>query len=243
MKLLLKYRYYIIVLTVLVPRIAWFLLLGGGLPEPPRDQNLYLPISGRILEGEGISYGREMGLLRNTMAREAESLSNWTRDPEYIFGIIPVETPTASMEPGYPVLLAAVFMITGPCTGAVFLLNSIFALLGALAVWKLVKENWGEKQALLAALIWSIYPYFVYYSAYAMTDIIHISLLPVILLLTLRAAADWLGLTVWAMRERIWSGSIPVVRFRKPDGEWQRKMYIDTKDLESFIQNNKTTIT
>jgi len=56
-------------------------------------------------------------------------------------------------------------------------------------------------------------------------------------LLTLKQAASWLGLTVWAIRERIWSGQIPVVRF--PNG---RKMYIDTTDLEAFIERNKTTI-
>jgi excisionase family DNA binding protein len=53
-------------------------------------------------------------------------------------------------------------------------------------------------------------------------------------LLTLKKAAECLGLTVWAMRERIWAGQIPVIRF--PGG---RKMYIDTKDLEAFIQKNK----
>jgi 4-amino-4-deoxy-L-arabinose transferase-like glycosyltransferase len=189
MKLLLKYRYIAVVLAVLLPRIAWFVLLGGDLPKPPRDQSVYISMAGRVATGEGISYSSEMGLLRCTMAREVESLSNWTRDTEYIFGIIPVETPTAAMEPGYPILLAALFMITGPCTGAVFFLNSIFALLGAWAVWKLMSENWGEKQAMLAALIWSVYPYYVYYSAYAMTDMIHISLLPVIALLTIRSAS------------------------------------------------------
>jgi hypothetical protein len=56
-------------------------------------------------------------------------------------------------------------------------------------------------------------------------------------LLPLKDAAAWLGLTVWAMRERIWAGQIPVVRF---DGG--RKMYIDTQDLESLIQENKTRI-
>ena len=56
-------------------------------------------------------------------------------------------------------------------------------------------------------------------------------------LLTLKDAASWLGLTVWAMRERIWAGDIPVVRF--PGG---RKMYVDTKDLELFIERNKMTI-
>ena len=56
-------------------------------------------------------------------------------------------------------------------------------------------------------------------------------------LLPLKQAAQWLGLTVWAMRERIWAGDIPVVQF--PGG---RKMFIDVQDMEAFIQNNKTTI-
>ena len=57
-------------------------------------------------------------------------------------------------------------------------------------------------------------------------------------LLPLKDAANWLGLTVWAMRERIWAGQIPVIRF--PGG---RKMFIDTKDLEAFIERHKVTIT
>ena len=55
-------------------------------------------------------------------------------------------------------------------------------------------------------------------------------------LLTLKKAAEYLGLTVWSMRERIWAGDIPVVRF--PGG---RKMFIDVLDLEVFIQRNKET--
>jgi len=57
-------------------------------------------------------------------------------------------------------------------------------------------------------------------------------------LLPLKRAADYLGLSVWAMRERIWAGDIPVVRF--PGG---RKMYVDVKDIEMFIQRNKVVIT
>ena len=55
-------------------------------------------------------------------------------------------------------------------------------------------------------------------------------------LLTLKKAAEVLGLTEWAMRSRIWSGDIPVVRF--PGG---RKMYIDVRDIERFIERNKMT--
>lgn len=40
-----------------------------------------------------------------------------------------------------------------------------------------------------------------------------------------------------ALRERIWAGEIPVVRF--PSG---RKMFIDVQDIESFIEKNKAVI-
>jgi len=57
-------------------------------------------------------------------------------------------------------------------------------------------------------------------------------------LLPLKKAAEYLGLTVWAMRERIWAGQIPVVQF--PGG---RKQYIDRLDLDDFIEQNKRVIT
>ena len=53
-------------------------------------------------------------------------------------------------------------------------------------------------------------------------------------LLTLKKGAIYLGLTVWALRERIWSGQIPVIRF--PGG---RKMYLDVNDLDKLIEANK----
>jgi excisionase family DNA binding protein len=56
-------------------------------------------------------------------------------------------------------------------------------------------------------------------------------------LLPIKQAAQYLGLTVWAIRERIWAGQIPVVQF--PGG---RKQYIDVRDLDDFINNNKSTI-
>jgi hypothetical protein len=56
-------------------------------------------------------------------------------------------------------------------------------------------------------------------------------------LLPIKDAAAWLGLSLWAMRERIWAGQIPVVQF--PGG---RKQYVDRLDLEQFIQRNKRFI-
>ena len=56
-------------------------------------------------------------------------------------------------------------------------------------------------------------------------------------LFPLKQAAEYLGLTVWAMRERIWAGQIPVVQF--PGG---RKQYVDRLDLDKFIEQHKRTI-
>ncbi len=56
-------------------------------------------------------------------------------------------------------------------------------------------------------------------------------------LLPLKDAADYLGLTVWALRERIWAGTLPVVQF--PGG---RKQYLDRMDLDAFIEANKRVI-
>ena len=56
-------------------------------------------------------------------------------------------------------------------------------------------------------------------------------------LLPLKKAAEYIGLTTWGMRERIWAGDIPVVRF-----SGGRKMFIDVMDIEKFIENNKAII-
>jgi hypothetical protein len=56
-------------------------------------------------------------------------------------------------------------------------------------------------------------------------------------LLPLRQAAQYLGLTVWALRERIWAGALPVVQF--PGG---RKQYLDVRDLDEFIDQHKRVI-
>ena len=55
-------------------------------------------------------------------------------------------------------------------------------------------------------------------------------------LYTLKESAEYLGRSVWSLRELIWSGSIPVV---KPEGA--RKIFLDIEDLNNFIDRNKST--
>jgi len=53
-------------------------------------------------------------------------------------------------------------------------------------------------------------------------------------LLTLKKAAEFLGLTDWAMRSRIWAGDIPVVRF-----QGGRKMYIDVRNTSNSLSERR----
>ena len=53
-------------------------------------------------------------------------------------------------------------------------------------------------------------------------------------LYTLKEAADYLGRSVWGVRDLIWSQLIPVV---KQHGS--RKQYLDINDLDEFIEKNK----
>jgi hypothetical protein len=53
-------------------------------------------------------------------------------------------------------------------------------------------------------------------------------------LFTLKEGAEYLGRTVWGVRELIWSQVIPVV---KQGG--CRKIYLDINDLDAFIEKNK----
>jgi hypothetical protein len=55
-------------------------------------------------------------------------------------------------------------------------------------------------------------------------------------LLTLKKAAEYLGIGYWAMRRLAWDRAIPVVQF--PNG---RKMYFDIVDLDEVIRRNKTS--
>jgi len=54
-------------------------------------------------------------------------------------------------------------------------------------------------------------------------------------LFTLKEAAVYLGRTEWGIRDLAWSGRIPVVR-----NEGGRKLFFDIRDLDAFIEKNKS---
>jgi excisionase family DNA binding protein len=54
-------------------------------------------------------------------------------------------------------------------------------------------------------------------------------------LYSIKEASEYLGRSEYALREMIWSGKIPQVRF-------DRRIYIDINDLDALIEKNKMII-
>ena len=54
-------------------------------------------------------------------------------------------------------------------------------------------------------------------------------------LYNIREAAQYLGRSVWGMRDLVWKREIPVVK-----SAGGRKMFIDVQDLDAYISRNKS---
>jgi len=53
-------------------------------------------------------------------------------------------------------------------------------------------------------------------------------------LYTLNEAAQYLGRTLWSMRELVWAGKIPIIR----DG---KRIFVDINDLDLYVSKNRMT--
>lgn len=55
-------------------------------------------------------------------------------------------------------------------------------------------------------------------------------------LYSITEAAEYLGRSVWSVRELIWAGAIPYIKVG-------RRIHLDIIDMDSFIEKNKNQIT
>ena len=76
-----------VALAVTIPRLALFSALGGYLPEPPRDQEIYLRLAGSFLDGEGLSFSVDEHLYKVSNSRSDDPMAAWTADPDLVFGL------------------------------------------------------------------------------------------------------------------------------------------------------------
>ncbi len=100
----------------------------------------------------------------------------------------------AYYSPGYPMLLAAVFLLTGPKLGTVLAVNLVLAAVSIFLVYRVARCASGERAGILAALAWA-----VYVPSMAMANVINKENLMVPLMLGL----VWIALAWPASRRRI----------------------------------------
>jgi excisionase family DNA binding protein len=69
--------------------------------------------------------------------------------------------------------------------------------------------------------------------AKSFTSPVQITSAPPVRLLSLKGAATYPGLSYWGLRSLIWHGELPAVRVG-------RRILVDIRDLNAFIEHNKT---
>ena len=85
----------------------------------------------------------------------------------YRHGVLadPTGQVTAAREPGYPMLLAGLYLFTGPSYRAGQALNCVFGTLTVWLIFSLGRDLFEKRTAWLAAGIAAFYPQFLYYTA------------------------------------------------------------------------------
>ncbi|MFI5360584.1 MAG: ArnT family glycosyltransferase [Elusimicrobiota bacterium] len=95
---------------------------------------------------------------------------------------------TAAREPGYPLLLAGLYWLTGPSYPASQALNCVFGALTVLLIFLLGRSVFGRRTGWLAAGIAAFYPQFIYYTSSALRETAQTFLMALSAWLILRAA-------------------------------------------------------
>lgn len=80
------------------------------------------------------------------------------------------DAPSLYRPPGYPLLLAGVFAVSGGAYAPVYVLQTLFDLLTLAAVYTLGRGMFGERTARLAVALCALYPFFSYYSVRLLTE-------------------------------------------------------------------------
>lgn len=116
-------------------------------------------------------FGWEMGWIARALAS-----GHGFSSPFY-----PWSGPTAMQPPLYPALLALIFRLFGVYTLAsgfiILTLNSLFSSLTCIPVYYSAKHSLGSRAGFIAASVWALYPFAIYFSAgrvweYSLTGIL-----------------------------------------------------------------------
>ncbi|MBI4347569.1 MAG: glycosyltransferase family 39 protein [Elusimicrobia bacterium] len=83
----------------------------------------------------------------------------------------PDGAPTAVRDPVYTLLLAGLYLVTGPSYWAVVVMNVLLGAAMALLAWRLGERLFGERVGALAGLLVAVHPQLVYYTTQNVREI------------------------------------------------------------------------
>ncbi len=136
-----------------VAKLGSALVQGNGVDTLPGvyDQISYHTLALRVLQGHGFTFG-----------------SNWW--PATAAG-----APTAHWSYLYVLYLTAVYFVFGPSPLAARAIQAVVAgILQPLLAWRITRRVLGDRVAAVAALLISVYGYFVYYAGALVTETFYI---------------------------------------------------------------------
>jgi 4-amino-4-deoxy-L-arabinose transferase-like glycosyltransferase len=116
-------------------------------------------------------FGWEMGWVARSIA-----LGHGFSSPFF-----PATGPTALVPPLFPYLIAGIFHVFGLYTAkaafTILFINSLLSALTCIPIYLSARYAWGDRVATLAAWVWVLYPYSIYFSAarvwdYALTGLL-----------------------------------------------------------------------
>lgn len=190
----------LILFLALMIRILYTVSLGKEISYPIRDQSYYLDLARNIASGKGLMLSREYWELRQSMInnipelkKRFSNLEEWLKSTPW--GIIKAGEPTSFCPPLYPIFLASIIKIFGENYIIIRLLQSFIGVALVYLVYLIGKLIFNTNIGLIAALICSFYPFFIYYTGYAMTETLNITLITLLIYLfyiTVRNKSDLL---------------------------------------------------
>jgi 4-amino-4-deoxy-L-arabinose transferase-like glycosyltransferase len=142
----------------------------------------------RLEEGKWLGFSHDYAVAKERETNPASPLYAWVKDTNYHFGIVPCDRPTAFLSPGYPYFLAGIYGLFGHDYRVARLIQALLGALLVFPVFALARLLFGEKEALLAALAVTVYPFFIYYTGFLITETLYMLLLAVAVLFAVRLA-------------------------------------------------------
>jgi len=225
----------LIAVVALVIRIAVGLAVGWDRLLPAADQPLYDAFAKNILVGRGFQIPDifDQDAKRGVVHEDVKKLG--------YFGVVQPNRPTAFFPPAYPVMMAAAYAVFGPYPGSVRLFQSFFDALACFLVGWMGVRLFGQRQGVLAALIYAAYPAFIGLTTVLWTIGLGVFTLVLAMALTVHFqqnptgwSALWMGMA-WGLNELSRAATLPLMILVLVLAWWQirRAMRTDDPDEQS----------